>query len=276
MVVLLVAIVMGIAAAFLARNWLLNHSQSASTENPGTIVVAAQPLGFGVAVTTENVTEIPWASSALPEGAFATKQELLKDGRRVVISQLDRNEPVLRTKVTAPGQRGSLSSLLDEDKRAVTVRVDDVKGVAGFILPGDHVDVVLIRTQSGGQGNQSYSDILLEHVKVLAVDQLVTERQETPTVPKAVTLEVTPEQAQKVLLATNVGHLSLILSRPEATGSADASRRIRERDLGRPDELPAAPTVAEAAAPAPQTSSPATVTIIRGDKHDAYPVQKYR
>src|ERR1700693_142061 len=127
---------MGGIAAFLARNWLLSHTQpSVAAENPGTIVVASAPLGFGVALTESNIVEIPWASSSLPEGAFATKQDLLKDGRRVVLSQLDRNEPVLRSKVTAPGERGSLSALLDENKRAVTVRVDDVRGVAGFILP---------------------------------------------------------------------------------------------------------------------------------------------
>jgi pilus assembly protein CpaB len=276
LIILCVAIFMGVIAALLARNWLLSHTQSAGTEGSGTIVVAAKSLGFGVAISADNVTEIPWASAQLPEGAFATKQELLKDGRRVVLSQLDPNEPVLRSKVTAPGQRGSLSSLIDQDKRAVTVRVDDVRGVAGFILPGDHVDVVLIRTDNAGPRNQSYSDILLEHVKVLAVDQLVNERQETPTIAKAVTLEVTAEQAQKVLLATNVGHLSLILSRPETAASTDTSRRISERDLGRSEpEVAPVPAVAEAAAPPPVRSSTATVTIIRGDKHDEYPVQRY-
>jgi len=275
MIILFVAIFMGGIAAFLARNWLLSHSQSTTAENPGTIVVASAPLGFGVALTESNVLEIPWASSTLPEGAFATKQGLLKDGRRVVLSQLDRNEPILRSKVTAPGQRGSLSALLDEDKRAVTVRVDDVRGVAGFILPGDHVDVVLIRTENGAARNQSYSDILLEQVKVLAVDQVVNERQEAPTVAKAVTLEVTAEQAQKVLLATNIGHLSLILSRPGGA-STEASRRIKERDLGRPDAevpVPVPTTIAEAAAPA--RSNSATVTIIRGDKREDYPVQRF-
>jgi pilus assembly protein CpaB len=272
LIVLFVAIFMGGIAAFLARNWLLNHSQSSvAAESPGTIVVAGAPLGFGVAITADNVTEIPWASPNLPEGAFATKQDLLKDGRRVVLSQLDRNEPVLRSKVTAPGERGSLSALIDPDKRAVTVRVDDVRGVAGFILPGDRVDVVLIRTESGG-GAQSYSDILLEHVKVLAVDQVVNERQEAPTVPKAVTLEVTSEQAQKVLLATNVGKLSLILSRSGGT-STEASRRIRERDLGRPDVEAPPPAIAEAAPPV-RSASP-TVTIIRGEKREEYPVQRF-
>jgi pilus assembly protein CpaB len=276
LIVLFVAIFMGGIAAFLARNWLLNHSQSSSaSQTTGTIVVAAAPLGFGVALSESNVAEIPWASRSLPEGAFATKQDLLKDGRRVVLSQLDRNEPVLRSKVTAPGQRGSLSALLDEDKRAVTVRVDDVRGVAGFILPGDRVDVVLIRTENGGgSGNQSYSDIVLEHVKVLAVDQVVNERSEAPAVAKAVTLEVTADEAQKVLLATNVGKLSLILSRP-AGASSEAGRRIRERDLGRQEvEAPVpTPTIAEAAPPVRTTST--TVTVIRGERREEYPVQKF-
>ena len=146
-IILLVALVMGGIAAFLARNWLQAHSQASSTAQAvGTIVIAAKPLGFGVAVTVDNIAEIPWAAKALPEGAFATKDDLLKDGRRVVLAPLASNEPVLRSKVTGPGQRASLSSLLQDGNRAVTVRVDDVRGVAGFILPGDFVDVVLIKT----------------------------------------------------------------------------------------------------------------------------------
>jgi pilus assembly protein CpaB len=91
---------------------------------------------------------------------------------------------VLKTKITGPGQRGSLSVILEEGKRAVTVRVDDVRGVAGFILPGDSVDVVLISEDPAFQ-REGYSDILLHHVKVLAIDQLVAERPEQPTVGDA-------------------------------------------------------------------------------------------
>src|SRR6266700_2856802 len=145
---------MGGIAAFLARNWVASHASHVVGEPAGTIVAAAMPLGFGAAITRDNVTEIPWSAKAIPEGAFATRQDLLKDGRRVVLVALERNEPVLRSKVTGPGQRGSLSSLLEEGKRAVTVRVDDVRGVAGFILPNDRVDVVLIRTE--GQTGRSY------------------------------------------------------------------------------------------------------------------------
>jgi len=218
-IVLFLAIVMGGIASMLSRSWLQSHaSASLGDEGMGTIVVAARPLSFGTPLTAGDVTEIPWAARSLPEGAFASKDELLKHGTRAVISALDRNEPLLKTKITAPGQRGSLSTILEEGKRAVTVRVDDVRGVAGFILPGDFVDVVLIGEDPASQ-REGYSDILLHHVKVLAIDQLVNERQEQPTVPKAVTLEVTPEQAQKILLASNIGKLSLC-------GSPETAKRM--------------------------------------------------
>src|SRR5450631_801614 len=210
-IILCVALIMGGLAAFLARNWLLSHSRSSSAAT-GTIVVAAKPLGYGAAVTADNIAEIAWAARTLPEGAFVTKEELLGDGRRVVLTPLASNEPVLRSKITGPGQRASLSSFLQEGNRAVTVRVDDVRGVAGFVLPGDRVDVVLIRAESRASGQtENSSEVLVQHVKVLAVDQLANERQEQATVAKAVTLEVSTEQAQKILLAGNVGRLSLIL-----------------------------------------------------------------
>src|SRR5215831_739502 len=194
---LLLAIAMGGVAAYLAREWIAAHA--VPTAHNGTVVVAAVPLGFGTALNRENVTEISWASGKMPEGAFATRDELFKDGRRVALAPLQRNELILKTKVTGPGQRASLSALLDEGKRAVTVRVDDVRGVAGFVLPGDRVDVVLIRSVPSPSGSkENISDVLLQHVKVLAVDQLANEQQEKPTVARAVTLEVDTDQAQKI------------------------------------------------------------------------------
>jgi pilus assembly protein CpaB len=280
-VVLFLAIVMGGIAAMLARSWLQNHARaSLGGDAIGSIVVAAQPLGFGTTISADNVTDIPWAARALPEGAFASKDELLQFGRRVVLSPLDRNEPVLRSKITEPGQRGSLSALLEEGKRAVTVRVDDVRGVAGFILPGDFVDVVLIGEDPGSQ-RENYSDILLHHVKVLAIDQLVNERPEQPTVAKAVTIEVSPEQAQKVLLASNIGKLSLILRQP-GDKNADGAKRVTERDLGRnaprrtqpvtPPAFTPPPPPPVAAPPRPPDS--ATVAIVRGTKREEYKVRR--
>ena len=197
-IVLLVALAIGVVAAFWSRQWLLAHARTAADNHPiGTIVVATKSLPFGQTLTADNVTEAPWAAKSLPDGAFATKNDLFRQGRRVVLSPLEPNEPVLRSKVTGPGQTASLSSLLQDGKRAVTVRVDDVRGVAEFILPGDFVDVILIGEDSAAR-RENYADILLQNLKVLAVDQLASERQEQPTVPKAVTLEVTPEQAQKI------------------------------------------------------------------------------
>jgi len=113
----------------------------------------------------------------------------------------------------------------------VTVPVDGVRGVAGFVLPDDFVDIVII-ADDGSTKHQSHSDILLEHIKVLAIDQAASEGQGQPTVAKAVTVEVTKEQAQKILLATNIGKLSLILSRP-VDSNPDPNRRVSEKDIGR-------------------------------------------
>jgi pilus assembly protein CpaB len=271
---------MGGIAAFLARSWLESHARASTVGvSVGTIVVAAQPLGFGVAVSPDNVAEIPWAAKALPEGAFVSKNDLLKDGRRVVLSAFDRNEPILRSKVTGPGQRASLSSLLEPGKRAVTVRVDDVRGVAGFILPGDFVDVVLIGEDPAIK-REGYSEILLQHVKVLAIDQLASERQELPTVAKAVTVEVTSEEAQRILLATNIGKLSLVLRQPGDRNAA-SDRRVTERDLNRakpPEPVRvAAPPPAPAPTPPPVAAKPSntvTVSIVRGNKREDYNVKR--
>src|SRR5882757_4555071 len=270
---------MGGVAALWSRYWLASHSHMAAGAAPiGSIVVAAKPLASGVTVTADNIAEIPWATATLPEGAFATKDDLLKDGRRIVLSPLEPNEPVLRSKTTGPGERGSLSSLLQEGKRAVTVRVDDVRGVAGFILPGDFVDVVLIAEDSAAR-RENYSEILLQNLKVLAVDQLASERQEQPTVPKAVTLEVTPEQGQKILLATNIGRLSLTLRRLTDISLAN-SRRVTEKDLGegrtiveRPVVPPPAPAPVVKAPPPPPTNT-ATVAIVRNMKREEYTVRR--
>ncbi|MBR1251475.1 Flp pilus assembly protein CpaB [Bradyrhizobium sp. AUGA SZCCT0169] len=228
------ALAMGLVAALMARSWIAQHGSPQAASATGTIVVATAPLPFGTVLTPDNVSEIPWTEPQLPEGAFATKTDLLKDGRRVVLTAMERSEMIVRPKVTAPGQRASLSVLLEEGQRAVTVRVDDIRGVAGFILPGDRVDVVLLRTETQKGETENSANVLIEYVKVLAIDQLVNERQDQPavaTVAKAVTLQVSPSQAQKILLAGNIGKLSLVLRQPGEARLAE-SGRITDSDLG--------------------------------------------
>jgi pilus assembly protein CpaB len=273
-IILAIAVAMGGSAAYMARSWLLAQSNASVARHPaGTIVVAAESLAYGVTVTADKIVEIPWFTNALPEGAFAAKDDLLHGGRRIVLSPLNRGEPVLRSKVTGSGQRASLASLLDEGKRAVTVRVDDVRGVAGFVLPGDYVDFVFIADDTSNR-RQSYSDILLEHVKVLAIDQVAGEPEGKPTVARAVTVEVTTEQAQKILLANNIGKLSLILGRPTEAGE-DRTRRVSERDIGRtmPETVrPAAPPPPAPVAAAP--SNVAKVSIVRNGESKEYSVMR--
>jgi len=268
---------MGGSAAYLTRNWLKDQTRvSAAVQPAGTIVVAAESLAYGTAMTPDNIVEIPWFSNALPEGAFAVKDDLLSGGRRVVLSPLKRGEVVLRSRITGPGQRASLASLLDEGKRAVTVSVDDVRGVAGFVLPGDFVDIVII-ADDGSPKRQSYSDILLEHVKVLAIDQVASEGEGQPTVAKAVTVEVTKEQAQKILLATNIGKLSLILARP-VESNPDPNRRVSEKDIGRtspePVRPPAAPPPPVPVVAAPVVSHTVKITVVRNGETKQYEVQR--
>jgi pilus assembly protein CpaB len=286
LIILFLALTMGVVAALMVRSWIAQHGAPQAVAATGTIVVAAAPLAFGTVLTPDNVSEIPWTEPGLPEGAFATKTDLLKDGRRVVLSAMERSEMIVRPKVTAPGQRASLSVLLEEGQRAVTVRVDDIRGVAGFILPGDRVDVVLLRTETQKGETENSADVLLEYVKVLAIDQLVNERQDQPavaTVAKAVTLQVSPEQAQKILLAGNIGKLSLVLRQPGEARLAHGGR-ITDGDLpgfARREAEPKPQPVAVKLPEADKVSSAllqgfksdtVKVTIFRGTKEEKYDV----
>jgi pilus assembly protein CpaB len=270
MFILVIAIVMGAIAAFLARSFIQGQSQ-VTNSTVRTIVVASVPIDVGVIITPNHIAEISWGASILPEGAFGTKEEFFAGIRRFALQPIARNEPVLRSKVADSGNGGILSSTLGVNKRAVTVRVDDVSGVAGFIMPGSRVDIALIRTERNGGENTTASDIILENIKVLATDQVTGVTVErAAVVARAVTLEVSPEEAQKVLIAEKVGRLSLIL-RHAGEASTGPSRRITERDLA---DIPLGPAKAEAAELAPvKRSESTTVIIVRGAKPEEYSVK---
>jgi pilus assembly protein CpaB len=273
LLILVVAILMGGIAAFLARNWLVSRTQVVNSTT--TIVVASRLLPFGTQLTGDNVEEMPWLAKAMPAGSFNSKEVLFKEGRRISLATIQANEPILSSKITGPNERASLSTLLDKDKRAITIRVDDVRGVAGFILPNDRVDVVLIRNATDTSGSRQ-SELLLQDVKVIAIDQIASQQKDNPLVAKAVTLEVTPYEAQKISLAINVGNLSLIL-RKAGDANVVAHSRVTEIDLSdevRPAPPPPAPVKIEAPAPPPPPPSDATVTIIRNLKGMDYKVMK--
>jgi len=214
------ALILAGAAVFLAQNWLQSQKPQI-VEVPAepqvqmaTVVVAATPLYFGNTVRREHLREIEWPAGAVPPGSFASIEDLLgtEGERRVALRAIEINEPVLKNKVSGFGGRASLSTILAPEMRAATIRVNDINGVAGFVLPGDHVDIMLTRAAGGGGGDTNLlTDILLQNVKVLAIDQDANEERAQPAVVKAVTVEVTPVQAQKLVLAQRLGQLSLAL-----------------------------------------------------------------
>ncbi len=117
-----------------------------------TIVVASKALRFGNELGAMSLREIAWPEDAVPAGAFAKIADLTSSGRRVVLTAIEANEPILASKITGSGQRATLSATLGDGMKAVTIRVNDVEGVAGFVLPGDRVDVVLTRQQDKDDG----------------------------------------------------------------------------------------------------------------------------
>jgi pilus assembly protein CpaB len=229
------AVVFGLLAVFLANAWLNNRAaqtmrdlaaQQKTVPPAHTLVVASKPMKFGDVITSSSLHEISWPANAVPQGAFAKISELTA-GKRVVLIPIAVNEPILASNITGPGQRGTLSSLLKDGLKAVTIRVNDVGDVGGFVLPGDHVDVVLTRP---GDKKVSVNDVVLQDVRVLGVDQLADNTTDKPAVVKAVTLEVDETGGQKLALASMVGTLSLLLRKAGET-KADPTRQISPLDL---------------------------------------------
>jgi pilus assembly protein CpaB len=172
--------------------------------------------------------EVPWPSDALPSGAFTKISDVMSGGRRVVLAAIEANEPVLALKITGPGQRATLSALVKPGMKAVTIRVNDVEGVGGFVLPGDHVDIVLTRQLEKGSAT---TQVVLQNTRVLAVDQIADDRAAKAAVAKSVTLEVDIVDAQKLWLASSVGSLSLLLRKAGETAEA-RTRKVTLSDLG--------------------------------------------
>ncbi|MBV9556968.1 MAG: Flp pilus assembly protein CpaB [Pseudolabrys sp.] len=229
------AVVFGLLAVFVAQAWLNRQAElrlrNMDAKTPAvatrTIVVAASPLRFGTHLSAQMLREVAWSEAAIPAGTFASINDLMQPGKRIVLAAIEPNEPILRTKITGPGQRATLSAVIEPGMKAVTVRVNDVEGVGGFVLPGDHVDVMMTRQP----GN---NDVVLQNAKVLAVDQLADDSADRPTVVKAVTLEVDTIAAQKLSLAASLGSLTLAL-RKAGEAEVEGTRRVTVGDLGKPE-----------------------------------------
>jgi pilus assembly protein CpaB len=297
-IMILVALVLAAGAVVMARSWISGQiADRASAPEPAqiettTVVVAAVPLRFGNTLAREHVKIVEWPAALVPEGTFQIIEDVIDVNEpRVVLQSIEPNEPILVTKVTGPGQRASLSTIITEGMRAMTIRVNDVLGVAGFVLPNDRVDLLLTREIIK---DQPITDVLMQNVKVLGIDQKADQPEGTADVVKAVTIEVTVEQAQKITLASTVGTLSLAL-RDVKNIVAEATRTVSLRDLNvgeanvtpspelaeltadvEPEPLAPPPTPEPVATSAPIALAPAeqfgTIAITRGTARQEYKV----
>lgn len=207
---LLLALMMGLAAAIYAAGWASQKSNIASNK----VVVASADIEMGSKINPQMLTTADWPSGSVPPGAFMDIKDLQD---RVVKVSVLRGDAVLERKLAPAGTQGGLSAVIAEGKRAMTVRVNDVVGVAGFALPGNYVDVMVNAQQDKAKGkgaseeNRQISKTVLEHVLVLAVAQEAGRDDTKPKVVSAVTLELSLEDSEKLDLARSVGTLSLVL-----------------------------------------------------------------
>lgn len=207
-VMIVISIGVAVGAVVLASRWMLQQAKVATSK----VVIARTDINLGTRLTAQMLKVADWPKGSVHEGNFDDPEKLVD---RVVKTSLLSGEPVLESKLAPLGSKGGLSSVISAGKRAMTVRVNDVVGVAGFALPGNYVDI-LVNTEdetakSGDSRSKSISKIVLEHILVLAVAQEAGRDETKPKVVNAVTLEVTPEETEKLDLARSVGQLSLVL-----------------------------------------------------------------
>jgi pilus assembly protein CpaB len=217
---LVVAIFLGFVAVLLVRTVLNSqrNTQVAGIAVPGQtvpVVVADGPIARGQAIEASNLKVVAFPAAAVPAGSFQNIAQITGGPPRLAMSGIVANEPVLADKVSGPGGKLNMSAEVAAGMRAVSIRSNDIAGVGGFVLPGDRVDVLLTRTLGGGEatvaGATTVTQVLAENVRVLGVDQSDNNESDKPVVTKAVTLEVTPEQAQSISLGGTVGTVSLAL-----------------------------------------------------------------
>ena len=210
------AVLFGLAAVILTQVWLGRQRtadrQTAAIEGTVPVVVAAQPIARGMALEPTLLKVVRFPQVSVPAGSLTTIEQATAGGQRLALRSIAANEPIMVGKITMPGGKVNLSAAMTPGMRAITFRSNDVAGVAGFVLPGDRVDMLLTRDAAAGNSDSTLvSQVVVDNLKVLAVDQVDDDAEGKPVVAKAITLEATPEQAQTIALAQAAGTVSLAL-----------------------------------------------------------------
>ncbi len=208
-VLLVLSLVLAAGAAWVANNWLqIRAAPTANAEDASSVVVAAIDIPYGQKIERQHLSKVSMPKTGVPRNIFSDPKEVESKVARADILAGD----IIRAERIVDHLEGStLAAMIEERKRAVTVRVNDVVGVAGFLLPGNHVDVLSARRD----GRDAKADTVLKNIKVLAVDQTSRgENDDKPVVVRAVTLEVTPSQAETLVRTTEEGRIQLALRNP--------------------------------------------------------------
>jgi len=208
-IVLIGALIFGVLAAVSVSKYL--SSAQAYSKNLSRVAVAKVAIPLGTKIVPEQIMVVQFPKESMPDGSFETPEKL---AGRVAIINIAAREPITESKIAPEGTAGGLSAVIPEGYRAMTVKVDDVVGISGFIMPGTLVDVVVVIDPEAQAGMQNpISKIVLQNIKVLANGQNIDKPQDQREANsvKAVTLQVTPEQAEKLALASTEGKLQLVM-----------------------------------------------------------------
>ncbi|MFN2491759.1 MAG: Flp pilus assembly protein CpaB [Pyrinomonadaceae bacterium] len=208
-IVLAGALLFGLLAAVSVSRYL--SSAQALTKNLSRVAVAKVAIPVGTKIIAEQVMVVQFPNESTPDGAFDSAEKL---AGRVAVTNIAPREPITEARLAPEGTAGGLSAVIPEGYRAMTVKVDDVVGISGFVMPGTLVDVVVVIDPQERAGMQDpISKIVLQNIKVLANGQNIDkpENQRDANSVKAVTLLVLPEQAEKLALAASEGKLQLVM-----------------------------------------------------------------
>jgi len=229
------------------------------------VAVATSAIVQGAHLSSDSVHLVEWPAGAVPPGAITDLKTL---DNRIARVDIGSGEPVTEAKLAPAGTLGGLSAVVAAGKRAMTVRVNDVVGVAGFALPGNYVDILVnlqATSSDTGAAQPAISKIVLERILVLAVAQESNRDDSKPRVVNAVTLELTPDQVEKLDLVRSVGSLSLVLRNQIDPQTATTTGATRESVLGLPPAVAAPKAAPPATAPVAAAPAPVRVAAPRRD-----------
>lgn len=251
-VLVALSLVLGILAAWMAGNWIERASQV--EEQPMASVIAADlPIPFGTKVESRHLKVLEMPEEYVPPGSFSSVDQVID---RVTVQPIVAGEILMQARFVDHDDGSTLAAMVAKTMRAVTVRVDDVIGVAGFLLPGNKVDVLASRREAN---RRATAETILRDVKVLAVDQTAAADNSEPVIVRAVTLEVSPEQAEILVKSREEGSIQLTLRNP-LDDEPVVAHETPPPVVVEPAPAPA-PRPAVQPRPRPRSS---TVTVIRG------------